>query len=73
LKFAKLSDSVDFIIAVSDTIKMLNNKKQRKKSSGTNRGVVTMLLLRAKLEKMAKKREMSLHGLLSRAMYLTVA
>lgn len=67
-KFAKLKDATEFIMTVSSTIQRLNKKHPR-----ASHGAVTMLLLRAKLEKMARKRKSSLHGLLSRALFLTVS
>ena len=72
LRFKNLLDSVDFIIIVQDAIKQLNGRNKNKLSPERIRGMFTFLLLRAKLEKMAKKRNTDLLGLFSRALYLTV-
>ena len=61
LKFDKFDESRDFFIAVSEATSFCN----RRFTGVTEKGMVTMMLMRSKIQKMAKLRKTTVPGLFS--------
>jgi len=69
LRFPTLSDSRDFIVAISEAARRCS----RGFAGATSHSMVTMLLLRSKLKKMAKLQKTSIQGMLARGIFTAVA
>ena len=69
LGFDSLNDVRDFIVAVSEAAR----HHSRSFAGATSHSIVTMMLLRAKLKKMARLQRTSIGGLLARGIFNAVA
>ena len=68
-KFRNRADATEFIIAVSKACSVLQGSQF---VAITNRSLITKLMLKAKLIRMAKNINTSVHGLFAKAILLTV-
>ena len=68
-KFSNRKDAADFIVAVSAAVGKVNPNF----IGVTNRAMVNRLLIKAKLNKMARVRKLKLSGLLARALFLSAS
>lgn len=68
-KFFSRADAAEFVIAVSQACSLLQDSKF---VGVTNRSFVSMLLIKAKLKRMAKNIKTNVLGLFARAIFLTV-